>query len=101
VLQRIYEREFPIDEETDVAYGIAVLLAPVGRYEDALWFFERSRAQHGPRAVGQFNVALCHLHLESPTGALEALEEAIALDPQYTAAIELRQAVLDGRASPD
>ncbi len=101
VLRRVLELEFPIDDDTDVAYGIAVLLAPARRYEDALYFFARSRERHGPRPVGQFNVALCHLHLGEAELALLALDEAIALDPEYGAARELRDAVLEERASAD
>ena len=101
ILRRTHELEYPIDEDTDVAYGIAALLAPAGRYEDALWFFEASRASHGPRPIGLFNIALCHLHLENPGAALVALEEAIALDPGYRAAIELRDAVVEERVHDD
>lgn len=101
VLHRVYEMEFPLDEETDLAYGIAALLAPAHRYDEALWFFERSRERHGPRPVGEFNIALCHLYLGSPELALVALDEAIALDPTYSAAIELRTAVIEKRATPD
>jgi tetratricopeptide (TPR) repeat protein len=97
VLERIADNDFPLDGDTDLAYGIAVLLAPPGRYADALRFFEASRHLHGPRGAGLFNEALCHLHLEQPEEALALLEAAIALPGGHPPASELREQLLTER----
>lgn len=35
-LGQVWERYYALDDETDVAFGIAALLAPAGRYAGAL-----------------------------------------------------------------
>lgn len=97
VLDRTYEHDFPI-EDTDVAYGIAAVLAPSGAYEEALSYFERSAARSGARASISYNAALCLLHLGRVEDALAALREAIGLDAEYEAASKLLAQVLEEQA---
>ncbi len=95
VLEEVWERDYPIERETDLAFGIAALLALACRYEDALRFFARSRAAHGPRARTEYNAALCHLHLEDVGAALAALAEARSLEPEFAPARELMEQIED------
>jgi len=91
VFAQVWERYYAIDDETDVAFGIAALLAPAGRYADALGYLELSRASHGPRPLVAFNTALCRALLGDREGALEAVAEALDLDPDLAEAALLRE----------
>lgn len=100
VLARTELNEYALEptDRGDTAFGIATLLAPVGRYSDALSFFLRSIERGRVSAITLYDIALCHLHLENVELALDALERAIELDPGYRAAIELRALTLEERA---
>jgi tetratricopeptide (TPR) repeat protein len=93
IFRAIYEHDFPLDDSTELAYPIGVLLAQAERFDAAVWFFDESMRRSGRRAATLFNVALCHLHLEDPDVALTVLEEAIELDPSYSPALGLRDQV--------
>lgn len=90
VLREVWERFYPIDDRTDLAFGIAALLAPAGRVREALEFLELSH-EHGPTPLGSFNTALCHLLLGDEHAAWDALDEALELDPQLEQALELKR----------
>ncbi len=97
VLREVWQRFYPIDDRTDLAFGIAALLAPAGRIIDALEFLGYSH-EHRPTALGSFNTALCHVLLGDEHAAWEALDEALALDPELQPALELKQKMEDAGA---
>jgi tetratricopeptide (TPR) repeat protein len=90
VFDQVWERYFAIEDDTDVAFGIAALLAPAGRYEEALTYLERSREHGGPKPLVAFNTALCHVLLGNRASAYAAVDEALALDPDLVQAHALR-----------
>ena len=100
VLGQVEERYFPIEDTTDVAFGIAALLAPAGRYEDALDFLERSRAERGPTPLGCFNAALCQALLGRGAEALVTLDEALGLDPDLEKAKVLKARIMEDPDGP-
>ncbi|HVB06739.1 MAG TPA: hypothetical protein VNF07_10900 [Acidimicrobiales bacterium] len=93
VLGRTWLHDFPIDD-TDLAYGIAAILAPAGAYAAALEYFGRSIERTGPRANTWYNAALCELHLGRVEDAITSLRSALALDAAYEPAETLLEQVL-------
>jgi hypothetical protein len=90
VMREVWERFYPIDDRTDLAFGIAALLAPAGRIAEALEFLGYSHDRE-PTPLGSYNTALCHLLLADEHAAWDALDEALELDPGLEQALELRR----------
>lgn len=93
---RVYELSYPLEEVSDLAFGIGSLLGIAGRFEAALEFYAKSRSDRGPRPQVSYDAALCLLQLDRTEHALALLDEAIALDPDYEAAKVIRERVLNG-----
>lgn len=94
VVREVWQRFYPIDDQTDLAFGIAALLAPAGRIPEALEFLGYSH-DHKPTPLGCYNAALCHLLLAEEHAAWDALDEALELDPQLEQALELKRKMED------
>ncbi|HTW99592.1 MAG TPA: hypothetical protein VMD59_12485 [Acidimicrobiales bacterium] len=94
VMREVWERFYPIDDRTDLAFGIAALLAPAGRIVEALEFLGYSH-DHAPTALGSYNTALCHLLLADEHAAWDAVDEALALEPEHELALQLKQKMED------
>lgn len=90
VARRAWEMYLPLGETEDLAFAIGLLFANMDRYAEALDFFERSAALSGPAVETLFNVALCRARLHQLRPALEAVEEALRLEPGYAEARNLR-----------
>lgn len=89
-LRQVWERYYSLDGETDVAFGIAALLAPAGQWAEALEYLGHSRASLGPRPLVAFNAALCQALLGDRDAALASVAEALSLDPGLEQALVLR-----------
>lgn len=61
-------------------YLLATALRRVGRVDEALPLFERNRQKHPHHA---YYAAACHLQLGHPEAAVEALEAAVAANPEF------------------
>ena len=85
-LRRVWSAYVPIGESTDVALLIGLLLNGVGRPREALDFFDRSVAEHGPSANARFGAALAHTDLGEAAAARRSAAAAAELDPSFGAA---------------
>jgi hypothetical protein len=94
VVREVWERFYPLDDRTDLAFAIAGLLAPAGCIAGALEFLGYSR-DFRPTALASYNIALCHLLLGDERAARDAVEEALSLDPQLEDALALRRRLED------
>lgn len=90
-VERVWRAYFPIGEETDVAFRLAMILFGIGDFGEALLYFQRSIELCGEHAATLYNMALCHLELEQRDRAFVVLERAIQLDPQALETRELQQ----------
>jgi tetratricopeptide (TPR) repeat protein len=95
-LERVHDMDYRVTPTEDIAFGIGLLLAKAGLYNDALGFFDKSKETFGPRAQTSFNGAICYLNIGDNATGLALLNEAIELDPAYKLALSIRQKVLDG-----
>lgn len=101
IVGRVYALNYPFEEVSDIAFGLASILAQAGRYEAALAHFAHSRADRGARAPVSYDSALCHLHLDQINEALALLDEALELDPEHERAKTLRDKVIAGERFDD
>ncbi|HEY1652505.1 MAG TPA: SAM-dependent methyltransferase [Acidimicrobiales bacterium] len=97
MLGTVCDRHYPIGSKSDPAMASAALLAPIGRYAEALEFLARSVHQRGPQSQASYNAALCHLHLGEIDEALASVDEALSLPNPPAAATELREVILKER----
>jgi tetratricopeptide (TPR) repeat protein len=91
----VCDRHYPIGGKSDPALAAAALLAPHGRYTEALEFLARSVELRGPQAQVSYNAALCHLRLGDLPAALAAADEALSFAEPSAAASQLRAAVVE------
>lgn len=88
--RQIWNLYLPIGEERDLAFQLALLLAAIEYYPEALEFFTHSLRAYGPDARTFYNLAVCHSRLRQVRPALEAVETALQMEPDYPDARALR-----------
>ncbi|MDX6458911.1 MAG: hypothetical protein QOE55_2608 [Acidobacteriaceae bacterium] len=79
-IERIWNAYYPVGEDTDVAFRAGMILFECGDFAGALELFESSAALCGPHTATFHNLALCHVELGDTARAMQALDEALALD---------------------
>ena len=85
------EREAP-----DIAFAAGMLLFGLAYYERAKVFFEHSLGLRGENAAAHYNLALCAAQLGQRDSALDSLDAALALEPGFIAARDMRLRVMGG-----
>ncbi len=88
-LQQVWETDYPIGEEEDLAFHLGMLFYAMGRTEEALTFFDHSLRQCADESGTWFNKGMCHVRLEQDEQARECFEKALALAPDFTRAREM------------
>jgi tetratricopeptide (TPR) repeat protein len=96
IARRVYQLNYPLEDVSDLAFGLAQALVAAERFEPALEFFNHSREDRPPGLQALHNAALCCLHLRRSEDALAYLDEALAADPDYDLGRELRDNILAG-----
>ncbi len=91
--RQIWETFLPIGEARDVPFHLGLLLATIDQIPEALDLFTESLRLHGPDATTLYNIALCHHRLQQSGPALDAIEQALQLQPSHTAAHHLHLAL--------
>jgi tetratricopeptide (TPR) repeat protein len=99
VIQKVWEVYYPLAEDQDVASHLGVLLYEMSYYAEALELFVRSVELYGSDAAVSYNMGLCHYGLGKMKAALEYVNEALALDPDFedarTMLIKIEVAIKD------
>jgi tetratricopeptide (TPR) repeat protein len=88
--RQIWNLYLPIGEERDLAFQLALLLAAIDYFPEALEFFAYSLHAYGPDARTFYNIAVCHSRLRQVRPALEAVQTALEMEPDYPDARALR-----------
>lgn len=86
----------PDRDAPDIAFAMGVLLFGLAYYEQAVRFFERSLDTRGPSAAAYYNLAMGAVQLGRRERALEHLEAALALEPDFAGARDLRLRITGG-----
>jgi len=79
----VYENRFDVHnpDQHDLPFAIAQCLFRAGDLSEALQFFERSIADHGPRAEVYLQLSRCYHATGHTNEAVEAAQEALLLEP--------------------
>jgi hypothetical protein len=85
---RVWENDYPIGEDGDLASEIGDLLYAAGAWEDALPLFQESALRRGGGARAHWNTGLCHFALGHLDRAARCFAEARAHDPSFRPRIE-------------
>lgn len=86
----------PHDEAPDMAFAMGMLLFGLAYYERAKAFFAHSLGLRGENAAAHYNLALCAAQLGQRDSALDSLDAALALEPGFIAARDMRLRVMGG-----
>jgi tetratricopeptide (TPR) repeat protein len=86
----------PPDEARDLAFELGNLFHARSRPAEALAWFERSLALHGPDAHVLCNAGTCLFALGRREEALERMEAALAIDPTLMPALTARLEIQEG-----
>lgn len=88
--RQIWNLYLPIGEIWDLAFQLGLLLAAIDYFPEALEFFACSLRAYGPDARTFYNIAVCHSRLRQVQPALEAVDKALEMEPDYPDARALR-----------
>ncbi len=98
---KIWDYYLPIGEEKDLDFHLGMLYYTMNYYEEAILHFNFSLQWHGPTDSTMYNRGASHFCLGNDEKALEDINEALRINPQYGPAIELLKSIERGeRALP-
>ena len=80
----------PIGEESDLAFDLGTFLLEMEFYEDAFEFLQRSVELYGMAPGAAYNIAVCYYNLNQMDEALDYVDHALSLDPDFAEAKTLR-----------
>ena len=81
---RVWENDYFIGEEQDLAFDLAHLCHAFGAWREALPFLAASVRRFGARASTSWNLGLCHYALGETEDALRCFAEAARLQPGFS-----------------
>jgi tetratricopeptide (TPR) repeat protein len=90
IIRAVWDHYYPIGEEEDLSFHLGVLLLEFGFYSDSLEFLRHSEAQYGVESGTAYNMGVCYFHLREKQKALDEMDRALALYPDFDAAKALR-----------
>lgn len=88
--RQIHQLHFDLGEARDLVFHLGVWMRELGYLEEAIRYFELTRAARGTSALIAYNLAFCHLGQQRALEALRFVEEAIGADPTMAEARALR-----------
>jgi hypothetical protein len=91
--RRMWELHYALGEGRDLAFHLGVWMRELGYREEAIRYFERSRALYGTTAATAFNLAFCHFGQQREAEALRWIDDALATAPELPGARALRTAI--------
>lgn len=89
-VRKIWDLYYPIGEENDLAFQLAMLLQAMGFYPEALEFYNYSLQFTSPDVSTFYNMGICHYMLRQLGPALEDIQHALELNPVFDEAKVMR-----------
>ncbi|HEX8436210.1 tetratricopeptide repeat protein, partial [Archangium sp.] len=83
-LQQVWETDYPIGEEEDLAFHLGVLFYTMSRPTEAMTFFDHSLRRCADESGTYYNKGMCHVRLGQDAQARECFEKALALAPDFS-----------------
>lgn len=90
VIRQVWDSYLPIGEENDLAFEMGTLLLEMEFYAEALVLLEHSVNLYGIESGTAYNMGVCYHGLSQVEAALEAINQALELDPDFDAAKAMR-----------
>jgi tetratricopeptide (TPR) repeat protein len=87
---KVWDSYLPIGEEIDLAFELGTLLLEMEFHADALEFLQRSVELNGIAPGTAYNISVCHYSLGQTDQALDYVNQALSLDPEFVEAQTLR-----------
>ncbi|MEM9903574.1 MAG: AAA family ATPase [Cyanobacteria bacterium P01_D01_bin.44] len=92
-IAQVWNRYYWIGENQDLPLHLAQVMAQMGEFTEALTYLNSSIQLYGETPANQLYLAMAYLKMGEPEPARSVLEQALTLQPQYTAAQLLYQAM--------
>jgi tetratricopeptide (TPR) repeat protein len=90
-IQNVWDMYLPIGEENDLAFQLGTLLLELGFHVEAVRFLEYSIELYEVEPGTAYNLGVCYYSLQQPKAALEWVERALELAPDFAEARILRE----------
>jgi tetratricopeptide (TPR) repeat protein len=87
---KVWDSYLPIGEENDLAFQLGTLLLELGFYDDALELLQHSVDLYGAAPGTAYNMGVCYYSVGQREQALERVDQALELDPEFEDAKALR-----------
>ena len=88
---KVWDSYLPIGEESDLAFELGTLLLEMEFHAEALEFLQRSVDLCGVAPGTAYNIAVCYYGMNQMDQALDYVNQALTLDPQFAEAKTLRK----------
>jgi hypothetical protein len=89
-VERVWDRYYAFDSQEDLAFELGIVLLEIGRFQRAAEFFTLSGQQCGASPAMFYNLGMARNGLGDAVGALDAMEQCLALDAEFEAARLMR-----------
>src|SRR5205085_4174211 len=96
---KVWDSYLPIGEENDLAFQLGTLLLEIDCYAEALELLQHSVDLYGSAPGTAYNMGVCYYSLGKMDQALEYVNQALELDPEFDAAKGLHAALVSAVTS--
>jgi len=87
--ERVWETFYPIGEDRDLAFELAMLCYGMNYFAEALTYFQHSLELYGTDTSALYNMAMCHYTLNDRATAVQLLEQILVIESTFEPAITL------------
>lgn len=87
---KVWDSYLPIGEQIDLAFELGTLCLEMEFHADALVFLQCSVDLYGIAPGTAYNIAVCHYSLGRVDQALDYVNQALGLDPEFAEGLSLR-----------
>jgi tetratricopeptide (TPR) repeat protein len=87
---KVWDSYLPIGEQSDLAFDLGTLLLEMEFHDEALEFLQRSVDLYGIAPGSAYNIAVCYYGMSQMDRALDYVNQALDLDPEFGEAKNLR-----------
>ncbi|MBC3919071.1 tetratricopeptide repeat protein [Undibacterium sp. CY18W] len=90
---QVWHNYYPLGEVRDLAFALGSLLYEIEYYPEAITYLEQSLSLYGKASPTLYNLGMCHYNLGQLSQALQYVNDALQLDPDYEPACVMLTAI--------